>query len=208
MISNENIKDLQARVQTLGRCLNIEERRADVAARQEKTLAADFWDDPKEAEKFLKELSGVKFWVTGFDSVSSGAEDLNVLYDFAKESLSGAGDDAQTPEAEELEQAYASVLEELEALELRNMLGEEGDNLGAVLTINSGAGGTGYCGGSRRKGSRSRWCIQPSYPPDAEGCGDAFRSGLSADAHEGSLPARSVCLQGNADAGGPFHACH
>ena len=30
----------------------------------------------------------------------------------------------------------------MEALELRNMLGGEGDNLGAVLTINSGAGGT------------------------------------------------------------------
>ena len=30
----------------------------------------------------------------------------------------------------------------LEALEMRNMLGAEGDNLGAVLTINSGAGGT------------------------------------------------------------------
>ena len=144
MISNEHIKDVQARVQTLGRCLNIDDRRADVAARQEKTLAADFWDDPKEAEKFLKELSGVKFWVTGFDAVASGAEDLNVLYDFAKDSLSGAGDDTQTPEVEELEQAYASVLEELETLELRNMLGEEGDNLGAVLTINSGAGGTEY----------------------------------------------------------------
>ena len=142
MISNEHIKDLQARVQTLGRCINIDSKRADVEQRQERTLAADFWDDPKEAEKFLKELSGVKFWVTGFDSVASGAEDLNVLYDFAKDSLSGAGDDAQTPEVEELEQAYAAVLEELEALELRNMLGEEGDNLGAVLTINSGAGGT------------------------------------------------------------------
>ena len=31
---------------------------------------------------------------------------------------------------------------EIETLELRNMLGEEGDSLGAILTINSGAGGT------------------------------------------------------------------
>ena len=98
-----------------------------MAGRQEKTLAPDFWDDPKEAEKFLKELSGVKFWVTGFDKVLGSVEDLNVLLEL---------------EDEEIDAAYAAAVEELEALELRNMLGEEGDNLGAVLTINSGAGGT------------------------------------------------------------------
>ncbi len=141
MISIENIKELQTRVQTLGRCIAIEAKREDVEQKTQKTLAPDFWDDPKEAEKFLKELSGVKFWVNGFDKVAAAVEDLNVLYDFAKESLAGA-DDEQTDEVVELEEAYASALEELEALELRNMLGEEGDNLGAVLTINSGAGGT------------------------------------------------------------------
>lgn len=127
MIGNEQIKELQQRVETLGRCISIEEKRAEVARKQERTLAADFWDDPKEAEKFLKELAGVKFWVTGFDKVTAAVEDLNVLLEF---------------EAEEIDQAYAAAVEEVEALELRNMLGEEGDNLGAVLTINSGAGGT------------------------------------------------------------------
>ena len=81
MISIEQIKELQNRVETLGRCINIDEKRKDVAQRQEKTLAADFWDDPKEAEKFLKEMAGVKFWVTGYDKVAAGAEDLNVLLD-------------------------------------------------------------------------------------------------------------------------------
>lgn len=141
MISAEQIKALQQRVVTLGRCINIEEKRADVSAKTQRTLASDFWDDPKEAEKFLKELSGVKFWTIGFDKLETAAEDLNVLYDFAKESLSGA-DDEQTDEVVELEEAYNAAVEEVEALELRNMLGEEGDNLGAVLTINSGAGGT------------------------------------------------------------------
>ena len=141
MIGLEQIKQLSQRVETLGKCINIEEKRADVAQRQERTLAADFWDDPKEAEKFLKEMSGVKFWVTGFDKVAAAVEDLNVLYDFAKESLSDA-DDENTAEVGELEEAFKSASKELEALELRNMLGEEGDNLGAVLTINSGAGGT------------------------------------------------------------------
>ena len=133
MVGLEHIKELQQRVETLGRCISIDDKRADVAQRQERTLAADFWDDPKDAEKFLKEMAGVKFWVTGYDKVAAAAEDLNVLHDFAKESLSGVADDTVTDEVEELEQAYRSALSELEALELRNMLGEEGDNLGAVL---------------------------------------------------------------------------
>lgn len=127
MISIEQIKELQQRVDTLGRCICVEDKRAEVARKEERTLAADFWDDPKEAEKFLKELAGVKFWVTGFDKIVAGVEDLNVLLEF---------------EDEEIDSAYNAVIEDVEALELRNMLGEEGDNLGAVLTINSGAGGT------------------------------------------------------------------
>ena len=127
MISTDQIKELQQRVETLGRCINIDDKRAEVAAKTEKTLAADFWDDPKAAEKFLKELSGVKFWVIGFDKVASDVEDLNVLMEL---------------EDDDIDNAYAAAVEGLEALELRNMLGEEGDNLGAVLTINSGAGGT------------------------------------------------------------------
>ena len=79
MISIEQIKELQQRVETLGRCIAVEAKREEVAKMQEKTLAADFWDDPKEAEKFLKEMSGVKFWVTGFDKVAAAVDDLNVL---------------------------------------------------------------------------------------------------------------------------------
>ena len=142
MITTEQIKELQQRVQILGKCINVEQKRDEVAQKQERTLAPDFWDDPKKAEAFLKELAGVKFWVNGYDKVASAAEDLNVLYDFAKDSLEGSAEDAETDEVKELDKAYSQTLGELEALELRNMLGEEGDNLGAVLTINSGAGGT------------------------------------------------------------------
>lgn len=127
MISNEQIKELQQRVETLGRCISIEAKRAEVEEKTQKTLAPDFWDDPKEAEKFLKEIAGVKFWVSGYDKAASAVEDLNVLLEL---------------EDDDIDSAYDEALKEVEALELRNMLGEEGDNLGAVLTINSGAGGT------------------------------------------------------------------
>ena len=118
-------------------------KRGQVAALQKKTESPDFWNDPKAAEVFMKNLNGVKSWVTGFDKAFTEVEDLDVLYDFAKESLGGSADETvATEETQELEEAYSKAVEDVEALELRNMLGAEGDNLGAVLTINSGAGGT------------------------------------------------------------------
>ncbi|MGM9748625.1 MAG: peptide chain release factor 2 [Candidatus Cryptobacteroides sp.] len=142
MISSEQINSLNQRIATLERCLDIKNKREEVATKQERTVAPDFWDDPKEAEKFLKELAGVKFWVDGYDKIAAESDDLAVLLEFAKESLDGTLEEMETPEIKELDAAYAKALADVEALELRNMLGEEGDNLGAVLTINSGAGGT------------------------------------------------------------------
>lgn len=91
----------------------------------------------------MKNINGVKSWVTGFDTAVTSVEDLDVLYEFAKESVEGASDEStDTAETRELELSYKVAERNVEAIELRNMLGAEGDNLGAVLTINSGAGGT------------------------------------------------------------------
>ena len=89
-----------------------------------------FWDDPKAAEKFLKEVAPLKLWVSSYDELLSMSDDLQVLAEFGEES------------AAEARETYDKLRDKLEALEMRNMLGEEGDNLGAILTINSGAGGT------------------------------------------------------------------
>ena len=48
------------------------------------------------------------------------------------------GEDA----AEDVQAACDDLVGSVEALEMRNMLSAEGDNLGAILKINSGAGGT------------------------------------------------------------------
>lgn len=145
MISTEQIKELHERVELLGKCVDVEEKRTQVAQRQEKATAPDFWNDAKAAEAFLKETAGLKFWVDGYDKALGAVEDLDVLYEFAKEAAgakSAEEDAVETEEEKELGQAYADAVKQIEELELRNMLGEEGDSLGAVLTINSGAGGT------------------------------------------------------------------
>ena len=143
MVTLDQIRDLQGRLHTLEACLDIAGKRKEVESKTQESLAPDFWNDPKSAEVFLKKLSGIKSWVVDFDKARGMVEDLEVLYDFARESL-GSGDEesVETDESRELDAAFKEATEQLEALELRNMLGGEGDNLGAILTINSGAGGT------------------------------------------------------------------
>ena len=72
----------------------------------------------------------MKLWVSSYDELLSMSDDLQVLAEFGEES------------ATEARETYDKLRDKLGALEMRNMLGEEGDNLGAILTINSGAGGT------------------------------------------------------------------
>lgn len=131
MTTAEQIKELHSRVSALEKCLHIEEKRKEVAEKEAVSQSPGFWDDPKKAETFMKALNSVKSWVTSYDKTLSAVDDLDVLQEFFTEEDSA-----------ELDSSYATALSLVEDLELKNMLGAEGDNLGAVLTINSGAGGT------------------------------------------------------------------
>lgn len=143
MINQEQIKALHDRVEALTKCLDIEAKRRKVAELQKQTEAPDFWGDPKAAETFMKKMNGVKAWVTDYDKAASLTDDLDVLYEFAKDSMDMSAEVVvESDEMKELDAAYAQAEQAVEALELKNMLGEEGDSLGAILTINSGAGGT------------------------------------------------------------------
>jgi peptide chain release factor 2 len=71
--------------------------------------------------------------VQGFNGVKTAVEDLNVLSEFLE-----AGESTE----EEVTAQYREALTLTEALESKNMLRNEEDSLGAILKINSGAGGT------------------------------------------------------------------
>lgn len=98
-----------------------------------RTQNPEFWNNREEAEKVVKKVRDLKFWLEGYEAVKTAIEDLTILFDFAKE-----GEASE----EEVELQYRTTLEKIENLELRNMLRKEEDRLGAVIKINSGAGGT------------------------------------------------------------------
>lgn len=136
MITNEQLKNIQKRIEDLYKYLQIEKKEVEIANDDEKTASPEFWDNPKEAETFLKQLRSKKKWVEEYKEIHQGFEDLQVLLEFAKED----------PESEqELDQNFPQLLEKIENLEFKNMLSNEGDELSAVLQITAGAGGTESC---------------------------------------------------------------
>ncbi len=78
-------------------------------------------------------MAAIRSWVEAYDAIAAAADDLLLMPDFIKEGLAST---------EEMEQAYGRAIEQIEALEMRNMLRSEEDRLGAILEINAGAGGT------------------------------------------------------------------
>ena len=72
-------------------------------------------------------------WIDGYNEVKTLADELELSFDFYKEELVTEGD---------VDTAYAKASEAVEALELKNMLRDEADQMACVLKINSGAGGT------------------------------------------------------------------
>ncbi|MBC7862603.1 MAG: peptide chain release factor 2 [Bacteroidia bacterium] len=136
MFTTDQLKDLTDRQLALRGFLDYDRKIKDIAEEEERTLAPNFWDDPKKAEEILKKIKLKKNWVVAYDDLTRAVEDTTTYFDFFK-----AG---EATEAEcELQFATASKL--LETLEFKNMLSGPEDALGCVLQINSGAGGTESC---------------------------------------------------------------
>ena len=91
------------------------------------------WNDPKTAEELLRGIAELKSWTSAFEKIGTAIDDLVVLYDFCKE-----GEATE----EDVDNQYRDCLSMIEDIEVRNMLQKEEDQLGAILKINSGAGGT------------------------------------------------------------------
>ena len=104
-----------------GGIFDIDGKRKQIALREEEAAQESFWNDSVAAEK--KE----------FERVADLYEELEIALDLAREGGVSERD---------LTGAYESYIKALESLELRKMLSREEDALGAILKINSGAGGT------------------------------------------------------------------
>ncbi|MGE4606914.1 MAG: peptide chain release factor 2 [Myxococcota bacterium] len=112
--------------------------RERLEALETETARPDLWEDPEAAGRIMRDKRDVERDVAFFDSLQASLDDAEVLLELAAE----ADDAATRSEASEKLDEAARTLEDAE---LRRMLGGEQDLSNAIVSINSGAGGTDAC---------------------------------------------------------------
>ncbi len=133
MITTDQLKETEVRVEQLNHYLNIEGKKIQWEEEQLRTQDSSFWSDQKRAEEQMKLVKGLEKWIKDYEEVENLAHELKLAFEYYKEAL---------VTAEEVDDLYARAISAIENLELKNMLRAEEDSMDAVLKINAGAGGT------------------------------------------------------------------
>jgi peptide chain release factor 2 len=119
-----------------GGIFDVENRRFKIKEQEQLTLRPDFWDHSEKAEAVQKAIKANKLWVDEYEVLENGVLEIETLLEFQKE--------GEAVEAE-LDAAHAQLEEATQNLELKSTLNQPEDQLGALLKINAGAGGTESC---------------------------------------------------------------
>jgi len=98
----------------------------------------DLWDDREQAQRTLRSKNALDSELALYDELASWIEDAEVLLELAEE----AGDSDTLGEVSE---KLTGADTRLQDAELRQLLGGEHDISSAIVSINSGAGGTDAC---------------------------------------------------------------
>jgi len=96
---------------------------------------SNFWDDPQKAQKTIGEANAIKAKLDPLQSLDQKIADLKTLLELTVE-------DASDTAVRELQSEFNAVAKELDALELRVLLGGPMDRNNAIISLHSGAGGT------------------------------------------------------------------
>ncbi|HEY3251554.1 MAG TPA: peptide chain release factor 2 [Ignavibacteria bacterium] len=129
------LKKVKIRIEDLRRYLEVDEKQDKVASLQQLTSTPDFWNDNASAQKTLQEITKLNEWIDAWKVLDKKYQDLFSLIELAESEKDDTLEEIFEIDTENLEK-------EVSTLEFKNMLKEETDENDAILTINSGAGGT------------------------------------------------------------------
>ena len=129
MISQEELTNILERRDQLAKFLDIKTKKEKLDLLDSKMMQNNFWDNPKEAEKILKDKKEVEQWINLYSKIENSFEELNILIELQADE-------------KELSIQHQKTIKFLEELEFKKMLNSKEDKLNGIMTINPGAGGT------------------------------------------------------------------
>lgn len=118
----------------------------------------------------MRKVKDLRKWIAYYDEAERLVEEVALALEYYKEEI--------TTE-EEVDDAYRRAIHLFEEVELKNMLRAEEDNLGAVLKINAGAGGTeSQDWASMLARMYGRWCDKQGYKTTITNWQDGDEAGI------------------------------
>ncbi len=131
----ESFKEFKDRCDKLSKVLDVESKKNRLAELETELSGADIWSNKEKAQSLNKEASSIRKLVDEFKALGQKIHDGLELMDL----IEAEDDESMLKDIKAESQRIASILYQME---FRKMLGGESDHMGAVLTINAGAGGT------------------------------------------------------------------
>lgn len=117
----------------------------DLANKKEKVAELEnivsdpnFWDDPEQSQRILKEIKYLKDQIEAYQAIKQAYEDVEILIEMGIE-------EADTETVEEATELYKGFVEAYDTLRINTLLSGEYDKNNALLTLHAGAGGTESC---------------------------------------------------------------
>lgn len=158
MISNPSILPSKKRSITFGGHFDVERKSRRLKEIAELEALDGFWSDTANAAKIQKEKSLLEDIVGLYTGVKGQADDFEVLLEMAYD-----GDEGSATEALEL---FPKLKTNLSEVEKKALLSGETDVNNAIVTINSGAGGTESCDwAGMLLRMVTRWCEKKGFKP-------------------------------------------
>jgi peptide chain release factor 2 len=133
------LEGLLPRIDELGKALNLESVGEVVARLEEESATPEFWADPESAQKVQQKLGDLKNTIATFARLKTAFDDVLTMIELALESNDAEEKNAMFGEVQTLAAAAKS---ELEMQTLSTLLTGDYDSKNAILSLNSGAGGT------------------------------------------------------------------
>jgi len=169
---DSEIKQLQATMVTIGKVLDLDAVRTEIAGLSEEVSDPNLWDDQANAQRVTGRLSLLQGELDRFATLSTRLEDVELMVEMATEE----GDEATLAETDhELDRVHKAV----EALEVRTLLSGEYDAREAIISIRSGAGGVDAADFAEMlMRMYTRWAERNNYPVEVFDTSYAEEAGL------------------------------
>lgn len=135
----ERFENAKSKFSALDPLLNIASKIKEMESLKKESLREDFWQNPQQAQKIMKECGNLQGLLTRWDEQTKNLSEIKTILELLEE------ESEHLEFLKEAEEKMSLVEKGLEDLEFQRMLSGKHDNASAILFINAGAGGTEAC---------------------------------------------------------------